>query len=310
MAAVRASAGAGATHAQRRSTRRRRAEPRAQARARRRLFRACRATRAAARERCISISPRRLSSWALRRRRTGLRILPSRAILTYWRAHSALAQLNVRPPRAITCRASRHCSASQRACRLTANCTCATRWRRNSKTSAATPRRSTSCCGARRASGLARLRLLAGPECCSRPRRVCLRTTSLRRQIQSMRPRRRFSSSACRAPARRWSRRILASHPRVGVRRRVTEFRRPDQACGGHPGTPRARCRDARARDVADLADAIGRHTSPQTRPDSPKPRFVDKMPLNFFYLGALARALAAGTLRRAAARSARHVPQ
>ncbi len=37
---------------------------------------------------------------------------------------------------------------------------------------------------------------------------------------------------------------------------------------------------------------AIGQAYLAQTRPDSPKPRFVDKMPLNFFYLGALARAL------------------
>ena len=46
----------------------------------------------------------------------------------------------------------------------------------------------------------------------------------------------------------------------------------------------------ARSLDV-DLAEA-GREYLERTRPPGPKPRFVDKMPLNFFYLGHIARAL------------------
>ena len=37
---------------------------------------------------------------------------------------------------------------------------------------------------------------------------------------------------------------------------------------------------------------ALGRAYLEQTRPDGARPRFVDKMPLNFFYLGHIARAL------------------
>jgi hypothetical protein len=37
---------------------------------------------------------------------------------------------------------------------------------------------------------------------------------------------------------------------------------------------------------------AVGRAYVEQTRPDGARPRFVDKMPLNFFYLGHVARAL------------------
>ncbi|MCE3285789.1 MAG: sulfotransferase family protein, partial [Steroidobacteraceae bacterium] len=46
----------------------------------------------------------------------------------------------------------------------------------------------------------------------------------------------------------------------------------------------------ARANQV-DLA-AVGREYAERTRPASDKPRFVDKLPLNFFYLGHVARAV------------------
>ena len=51
----------------------------------------------------------------------------------------------------------------------------------------------------------------------------------------------------------------------------------------------------ARSLDV-DLA-ALGRDYVESTRPPGPKMRFVDKMPLNFFYLGHIARALPAASL-------------
>jgi tetratricopeptide (TPR) repeat protein len=45
--------------------------------------------------------------------------------------------------------------------------------------------------------------------------------------------------------------------------------------------------------DTVDFA-ALGREYLERTKPDAAKPRFVDKMPLNYFYLGHIARALPA----------------
>ena len=183
-------------------------------------------------------------------------------------------------------------------------------WRRNSRTSAATPKRSNSSQRARRASGHRSVTASRGTRCCSRRRaRVFAEQRHCAASVQSMRPRRRFSSSACLVRVRRSSR---GSCRVTRASRRPASHRISASWSSGRPATPLRRVLDAATLERAMTLDlpAIGRAYLAQTRPDSPKPRFVDKMPLNFFYLGALARALPLArfvVLRRA---SARYVPQ
>jgi tetratricopeptide (TPR) repeat protein len=85
--------------------------------------------------------------------------------------------------------------------------------------------------------------------------------------------------------------RIVSSHPRVASAGESQNFGILVKRAAA---TPLRRVLDVATLERAMTLDlpVIGQAYLAQTRPDSPKPRFVDKMPLNFFYLGALARAL------------------
>jgi tetratricopeptide (TPR) repeat protein len=86
--------------------------------------------------------------------------------------------------------------------------------------------------------------------------------------------------------------RILSSHAQVAS---VGESQNFGVLLKRATGTPSARVLDEAtlARSVAVDLEAVGAAYLQQTRPAaSSKPRFVDKMPLNYFYLGHIARAL------------------
>ena len=85
--------------------------------------------------------------------------------------------------------------------------------------------------------------------------------------------------------------RILSSHAQVAS---VGESQNFGVLLKRAAGTPSARVLDEATltRSTALDLGAVGAAYLQQTRPDSSKPRFVDKMPLNFFYLGHIARAL------------------
>ncbi|HEX9207664.1 MAG TPA: sulfotransferase [Steroidobacteraceae bacterium] len=85
--------------------------------------------------------------------------------------------------------------------------------------------------------------------------------------------------------------RILSSHSQVASAGESQNFGVLLKRATGTP-SPRvldeATLQRSRSADFAEL----GRRYVEQTRPSPGRPRFVDKMPLNFFYLGAIARAL------------------
>jgi hypothetical protein len=85
--------------------------------------------------------------------------------------------------------------------------------------------------------------------------------------------------------------RILSSHTEVASAGESQNF---GVLLKRAAGTPSARVLDEATLEQAHSVDyeALGRRYLEQTRPPLDRPRFVDKMPLNFFYLGAMARAL------------------
>lgn len=85
--------------------------------------------------------------------------------------------------------------------------------------------------------------------------------------------------------------RILASHSQVASAGESQNF---GVLLKRAVGTPSPRVLDAEtiARSMSIDLPAVGRAYVERTRPGGEKPRFVDKMPLNFFYLGHVARAL------------------
>ena len=91
--------------------------------------------------------------------------------------------------------------------------------------------------------------------------------------------------------------RILASHPQVASAGESQNFGvLLKRACGTR--TPRVLDVDTILRSVDVDLEKLGHDYVRLTRPAAPpRPRFVDKMPLNFFYLGHIARALPAASL-------------
>jgi tetratricopeptide (TPR) repeat protein len=85
--------------------------------------------------------------------------------------------------------------------------------------------------------------------------------------------------------------RILASHSRVASAGESQNF---GVLLKRAVGTPSPRVLDVETIERSMSVDlrAVGRAYVERTRPDGDQPRFVDKMPLNFFYLGHVARAL------------------
>jgi tetratricopeptide (TPR) repeat protein len=90
--------------------------------------------------------------------------------------------------------------------------------------------------------------------------------------------------------------RILSSHPQVASAGESQNF---GVLLKRATGTVSNRVLDEATLERALSVDfaALGRRYLEQTRPPLDRPRFVDKMPLNFFYLGAIARALPAARL-------------
>jgi tetratricopeptide (TPR) repeat protein len=91
--------------------------------------------------------------------------------------------------------------------------------------------------------------------------------------------------------------RILASHPQVASAGESQNF---GVLLKRATGTQTAQVLDVPTLTQSRNADltAVGRDYARLTRPaDIARPRFVDKMPLNFFYLGHIARALPAASL-------------
>lgn len=90
--------------------------------------------------------------------------------------------------------------------------------------------------------------------------------------------------------------RILSSHSRVATAGESQNF---GVLLKRATGTQSPLVLDADTLEHARAIDfeALGRRYVEQTRPSLDKPRFVDKMPLNFFYLGAIARALPAASI-------------
>jgi hypothetical protein len=87
--------------------------------------------------------------------------------------------------------------------------------------------------------------------------------------------------------------RILSTHPDVASAGESQNFGVLLKRATGSR-SPRVLDEDTIARaDTVDFA-ALGREYLKRTKPDAVKPRFVDKMPLNYFYLGHIARALPA----------------
>ena len=85
--------------------------------------------------------------------------------------------------------------------------------------------------------------------------------------------------------------RILASHSQVASAGESQNFGVLLKRAAGTP-SPRVLDVETIARSMSVDLPAVGRAYVERTRPDGDRPRFVDKMPLNFFYLGHLARAL------------------
>jgi len=85
--------------------------------------------------------------------------------------------------------------------------------------------------------------------------------------------------------------RILASHSQVASAGESQNFGVLLKRAVGTP-SPRVLDVETIARSVSIDLPAVGRAYVERTRPSGEKPRFVDKMPLNFFYLGHVARAL------------------
>lgn len=85
--------------------------------------------------------------------------------------------------------------------------------------------------------------------------------------------------------------RILASHSQVASAGESQNFGVLLKRAVGTP-SPRVLDVETIARSTSIDLPAVGRAYLERTRPASDKPRFVDKMPLNFFYLGHVARAL------------------
>jgi tetratricopeptide (TPR) repeat protein len=90
--------------------------------------------------------------------------------------------------------------------------------------------------------------------------------------------------------------RILSSHCRVASAGESQNF---GVLLKRAAGTRSARVLDAEtmARAAQVELDAVGREYLARTRPPGAKPRFVDKLPLNVFYLGHIARALPEASL-------------
>lgn len=90
--------------------------------------------------------------------------------------------------------------------------------------------------------------------------------------------------------------RILSSHSMVASAGEAQNF---GVLLKRATGSPSSRVLDEATLERAQHVDfaALGRRYIEETRPPSGKPRFVDKMPLNFFYLGAIAQALPAARL-------------
>jgi tetratricopeptide (TPR) repeat protein len=91
--------------------------------------------------------------------------------------------------------------------------------------------------------------------------------------------------------------RILASHPRVASAGESQNFGVLLKRASG-TRSPQVLDEETLAQSSrVDLA-ALGREYARRTRPSDPvKPRFVDKMPINFFYLGHIARAMPGASL-------------
>ena len=85
--------------------------------------------------------------------------------------------------------------------------------------------------------------------------------------------------------------RILSSHSQVASAGESQNFGVLLKRAVG-TASPRVLDVETIERSMSVDLPAVGRAYVDQTRPDSVHPRFVDKMPLNFFYLGHVARAL------------------
>ncbi len=85
--------------------------------------------------------------------------------------------------------------------------------------------------------------------------------------------------------------RILASHSQVASAGESQNFGVLLKRAVGTP-SPRVLDVETIARSSSIDLPAVGRAYVERTRPGGDRPRFVDKMPLNFFYLGHIARAL------------------
>jgi tetratricopeptide (TPR) repeat protein len=85
--------------------------------------------------------------------------------------------------------------------------------------------------------------------------------------------------------------RILSSHSLVASAGESQNFGVLMKRAAGTP-SPRVLDVETVTRSMSIDLPAVGRAYVERTRPGGDKPRFVDKMPLNFFYLGHVARAL------------------
>lgn len=85
--------------------------------------------------------------------------------------------------------------------------------------------------------------------------------------------------------------RILSSHSQVASAGESQNFGVLLKRAAG-TASPRVLDVETIERSLAVDLPAVGRNYVERTRPDGGLPRFVDKMPLNFFYLGHIARAL------------------
>ncbi len=132
----------------------------------------------------------------------------------------------------------------------------------------------------------------------TRPRRTCARSKALfTREFFAARagyglPRRRIrsSSSACRAPARRWSSRSSPATPRSRARWSCRTSSRMARELGGRKRRSRRLALPGGARDARAPSElrALGEHYLAQTRIQrkTGAPFFIDKMPNNFAHVG------------------------
>jgi hypothetical protein len=90
--------------------------------------------------------------------------------------------------------------------------------------------------------------------------------------------------------------RILSSHSQVASAGESQNFGVLLKRAIG-TASPRVLDVETIERSMSVHLPAVGRAYVDQTRPEGARPRFVDKMPLNFFYLGHIARALPAARL-------------